>query len=402
MITREELRHLAQLESPSGCAISFYLQPQTPLDKSHREESILVKDLVRDALRRSERTGKYRQLRDDLQRVLQAAERLHGNHSRGKAIFACHEQGIWRELDVPASLGQSQIKVDSRFHLCPLVAAQSLMVRACVALVNRQKARIFEMNAVRGNGRVTSQAGGEDFRQTPDLEFGPLPKTGRSDGYLGYEAGHRERHAENEIKGHFKQFADSLHDLLNRDRFDALLIGCHDEAWPELQPLLHPYLKQRLAGRFLVDPVAATAEEVRGHALRILEESRKSRLQALVREVVGEAQRNARGAIGLRRVINALERQEVQTLLVGSALHAEAAECPNCRHLDTRMVNQCAVCGHDTREISDVADALVDLALRNGADIRFIDGDPELVRAGCVAALLRFRADQNTPQRAAV
>ena len=37
------------------------------------------------------------------------------------------------------------------------------------------------------------------------------------------------------------------------------------------------------------------------------------------------------------------------------------------------MVKSCAVCGHETREISDVSDALVDLALRNGADIKFVE-----------------------------
>jgi peptide subunit release factor 1 (eRF1) len=399
MITRDEIRQLAQIESPAACAVSFYFQPRTPQDKSHREESILVKDLVRDAMRRAERAGNHRLLREDLQRVLQAAERLHGNHSRGKAIFACQEKGIWLEFDVPPKLGQSQIKVDSRFHLRPLVAAQSSVVRACIALVNRQKARIFEMNTPHAHAAGTN---GNGFRQMPDLEFGPLPRTGRSDGYLGYDAGHRERHAENEIKGHFKFFAESLQSLLNQDKFDALLIGCHDEAWPELQPLLHTYLKQRLVGRFVVDPAVASAEEVRAHAARILEENHRNNLQSLVREVIGEAQRNARGAVGLRHVIAALERQEVQTLLVGPGLSSQAVECPHCRHLDTRMVRQCAICGHETRDLSDVTDALVDLALRNGADIQFYDDIPELDKAGNVGALLRFRADQNTAERIAV
>src|SRR5215813_811979 len=398
MISRDEVRQLAQIESPSGCAVSFYFQPKTPLDKSHREDNILIRDLVRDALRRAERAGNHRLLREDLQRVLQAAERLHGNHSRGKVIFACRDKNIWLEFDAPPRLGRSQIKIDSRFHLRPLVDARSRTVRACIALVNRQKARIFEMNTGANRGGGDS----DDLRQRPDLEFGQLPRTGRSDGYLGYDAGHRERHAENEIKGHYRLFAESLQSLLNRDHFDALLIGCHDDAWPELQRLLHTYLKQRLVGRFLTDPAAATAEEVRAHAARILEDSRRNNLQNLEREVIGEAQRNARGAVGLRRVIAALERQEVQTLLVGRGLNSEAVECPHCRHLDTRMVRQCAVCAHQTRELSDVTDALVDLALHNGADIQFVDEDSQLEKTGHVGALLRFRADQNKAERVAV
>src|SRR4029077_20034364 len=101
MITREEIRQLAQVKSPAGCAISFYFQPQTPQNKSHREEAIIVKDLVRDAMRKAERNGNHAVLREDWETILTTAEGLHGIHSRGKAIFACREQGIWRELDIP-------------------------------------------------------------------------------------------------------------------------------------------------------------------------------------------------------------------------------------------------------------------------------------------------------------
>jgi peptide subunit release factor 1 (eRF1) len=389
MITREEIRQLAQVESPSNCAVSFYFQPETPQNKSHREEVILVKDLVRESLRRNERNGNHAALREDLAKVLQVAEGLHGNHSRGKVIFACREQGIWRELDVPPRLGRSRIAVSSRFHLRPLVEAHSGMPRTCIALVNRKKSRIFELHE-------------SEITQRPDLEFGPSPHVPRSDGFQGYEAGHRERHVENQVMQHFKMFAESLLSLYHREKFDALLIGCQDENWPEIEPQLPISLKQRLRGRLTVDVVAATAEEVRQQANRILIQDMLTGQRELVREVIGEAQRNARGAVGLRHVLNALERQEVQTLLIGRDFKAEAVECLNCRHMDTRMVKSCAVCGHKMREMSDVSDALVDLALRNGADIQFVDGDPDLDKTGRLGALLRFRADQNSAAKMAV
>jgi peptide subunit release factor 1 (eRF1) len=389
MITREEIRQLAQVESPAGCAISFYFQPQTPQNGSHREEAILVKDLVRDVLRKAERNGNHAALREDLAKILQIAEALHGNHSRGKVIFACREQGIWREQDIPARPDQSQIRVDARFHLSPLVHAYSGLPRTCIALVNRKKARIFELQE-------------NEITQKPDLEFGPSPHVPRSDGFQGYDAGHRERRVENQVMQHFKMFAESLLMLSYREKFDALLIGCQDDSWPEIESHLHTGMKQKLRGRFPVDVVSATTEEVRQQANRILTEAMLTAQMELVREVVGEAQRNARGAIGLRRVLNALERQEVQTLLLGRDFKAEAVECSNCRHLDTRMVKNCAVCAGKTRHLADVSDALVELALRNGAEIRFIDGDPDLEKAGRVAAQLRFRADQNTAEKMAV
>ncbi|HEY2361099.1 MAG TPA: hypothetical protein VGK36_08290 [Candidatus Angelobacter sp.] len=386
MITREEIRQLAQFESTAGCAISFYFQPQTPQNKSHREEAIMVKDLVRDVLRKAECNGNHAVLRQDLEKILNIAEGLHGNHSRGKAIFACREQGIWRELDIPPRPEPSQIKVNSRFHLRPLVDANSGLPRTCIALVNRKKARIFELQET-------------EIVQKPDLEFGPSPAVPRSDGFQGYEAGHRERHVENMVMQHFKMFAESLLMLAHRDKFDALLIGCQEDSWPEIESQLHSDLRQKLRGRFPIDVLSATPEEVRQHARRILTESMLTNQRDLITEVMGEAKRNGRGAVGLRHVLNALERQEVQTLLMTRSFKAEAVECPNCRHLDTRMVKNCAVCGQQTRELADISDALVDLALRNGADIRFMDGDPDMEKSGHVAALLRFRADQNTAEK---
>ncbi|HEY6350195.1 MAG TPA: hypothetical protein VI636_12380 [Candidatus Angelobacter sp.] len=388
MITREEIRQLAQLESPATCAISFYFQPQTPPDKSHREEAILVKDLARECLRKAERNGNHTGLREDLQKILSVAESLHGNHSRGKAIFACQERSIWKELDLPPRLGRSNITVNSRFHLKPLITALSGPPPTCIVLVDRVKARIFELE----DG---------ELGQKPDLYFGGLPASGRSDGFRGYEAGHRERHVENEVMHHFKQFADSLDLLLRRDHFELLLVGCRDETWPEIAPHLHNEVKRRLVEKFLIDPGTASAQEIREHADRLLSSYIKTQQELLLREVIGEAQRNGRGAVGLRHVLTALERQEVQRLLVSCDFQAEAVECVHCRHLDTRIVRACAVCGRETREINDVSDALVDLALRNGAEINFIDGDASLENAGRVGALLRFRADQSTPQKMA-
>jgi peptide subunit release factor 1 (eRF1) len=386
MITREEIRQLAQFESPTGCAISFYFQPQTPQNKSHREEAILIKDLVRDVLRKAERNGNDAAMRQDLEKVLEIAEGLHGNHSRGKAIFACRERGIWHEFDVPPRLGRSQITVNSRFHLRPLVDAKSGLPRTCIALVNRKKARIFELYDT-------------GITQKMDLEFGPSPAVARSDGFQGYEAGHRERHVENTTMQHFKMFAESLVLLCNKEKLEALLIGCQDDSWPEIEAQLPTALKQKLRGRFAIDVLSATAEEVRQHATRILTEAKLTERMELMREVMGESQRNGRGAMGLKHVLNALERQEVQTLLLVRDFKAEAVECPNCRHLDTRMVKSCAVCGHETRALNDVCDTMVDLALRNGAEIRMVDSDADMEKAGHVAALLRFRADQNTAEK---
>src|SRR6478735_7705296 len=101
MISREELRQLASFECrrPDELAISFYFKPSTPQDKSHREEVILAKDLVGKTIQELQTHGPFRGALEDLQRILELAEQLHGNQARGKVVFACSARGIWQEIN---------------------------------------------------------------------------------------------------------------------------------------------------------------------------------------------------------------------------------------------------------------------------------------------------------------
>ncbi|MBI2677310.1 MAG: hypothetical protein HYX28_00860 [Candidatus Koribacter versatilis] len=388
MIDREALRQLAELEVTPAAAVSFYFQPQPAQNKSHRDEAILVKDLVRDALRASEHEGANGAARADLERIVELAENLHGNHARAKAVFACAAKGIWQEFDLPARLPRTRLIVNSRFHLAPLAAMlDSTDKRCCVVLLDRERARIFDLH----QGQINERA----------AIYEEAPRRVRSDGFGGYEAGHRERHVENEAMRHFKTIAEMLQAQALAGSFDVLLIGCHAENRSEIEPHLPAPVKQRLLGWFITDPAVATLEQVRETAERTLAEVRLGEQEAMVRELIGEASRNGRGSLGLKHVLASLERGEVHRLLLGESFAATVAECSNCRHLDTRMVRACAICGHATREVNDVTDALVLRAIRDGVELVHIAGDDQFERAGNIGALLRFRADQNTAQKLA-
>ncbi|MFZ3211141.1 MAG: hypothetical protein WA188_06460, partial [Terriglobales bacterium] len=125
-----------------------------------------------------------------------------------------------------------------------------------------------------------------------------------------------------------------------------------------------------------------------------LEERNASEREALIREVMGGAQRNGRGKVGLRGVLGALEQGEVQTLLFGEAFYAPGSECGNCGHLDSNLVDTCPACGKNTRELEDLTDAILRRALDGNIAVIYVGPDPEFEKAGKIGALLRFRADQ--------
>jgi len=395
MITREQIHELAEFEDQTGCALSFYFQPSAPRNKAHREESILAKDLVRDALRQLEgkENGKEKcwAARADLDRIAVAAQDLlnhaphshepYGNGFHAKAIFACGSHNFWREYDLPAQLEGTQILVGRHFHLKPLAQLLGSSPSLGIVLVDRHRARLFDLRL----GELTERV---------DL-FHPLTRRGRSDGFAGYDAGHAERHVNEEVRQHFKSVAASVKDALEKGLFEKWILGCQEIHWPQFETQLHPYASQKLLGHFSADLAHVSREEIRAEAERILAEAQEKRCRDAVQETFNQARSGARGVTGLRRVLRALELGEVQTLLIGQNYHAQAVECSGCGHLDAHIVSFCPVCGRETRNITDVGEAILPWVIRQSIELFYVKDNAEFDQVGNIAALLRFRIEQN-------
>jgi peptide chain release factor subunit 1 len=389
MMTREEIRELAAFqadESKGACALSFYFQPDPPQDRSHRREAIVAKDIVKQALNSSAAVGKNGFLHADLDRVLELATNLRG-HARGRAVFACAAHNFWKEYELPPCLGGTHIYLKSQFHLKPLAALLGAQPALCVAVVDRQRARFFDLRL-------------DNLRERGALVH-MLSRNGSNYGYNGYEAGHAERRLAEEALQHFKAISERLRLSIEKGIWERLIVGCQDANWAEFESHLHPYVKERVIGRFSADVASVSNEEIRDHAAEVLQRWIKERASTKASEAVNFAKSNGRGVTGLRRVLQALETGEVQSIFLGENYSAQAVQCPNCRHLDAHLVPSCVACGHATHELADVCDAIIPIAIRRDIEMFYLKEHADLDRAGNIAALLRFRADQTTGQVAA-
>ena len=388
-MTRDEIRELAAFqadETKGACALSFYFQPDPPQDRSHRREAIVAKDIVKQALKSAAASGKNGSLHADLDRVLDLATNLRGN-ARGKAVFACSAQNFWKEYELPPHLGGTQIYLQPQFQLKPLAALLGAQPALCVVMLDRQRARFFDLrlDVLREHGAIVHM----------------LSRSASSYGYNGYEAGHAERRVAEEALQHFKAVSERLRADIERGAWERLIVGCHDVNWPEFESHLHPYVKQRLIGRFPADVASVSNEEIRDHAGALLNHWITERASTKVSEALEFAKGNGRGVAGLRRVLQALETGEVQTIFLSENYSARAVECPHCGHLDAHLVASCVACGRRTHELTDVCDAIIPIAIRRNIELFYLKEHEGLDRAGNIAALLRFRSDQTTGQVAA-
>ena len=385
-MTRDEIRELAAFqadETKGACALSFYFQPDPPQDRSHRREAIVAKDVVKQALKSSAAIGKNGSLHADLDRVLDLATNLRG-HARGRAVFACSAQNFWKEYELPPHLVSTQIYLQPRFQLKPLAALLGAQPALCVAIVDRQRARFFDLRL-------------DDLRERGAIVH-MLSRNASSQGYNGYEGGHAERRVSEEALQHFKAVSERLRTDSEKGIWERLIVGCQDANWSEFESHLHPYVKQRLIGRFSADVASVSNEEIRDRAAAVLSQWIAKRASTKVSEALDFAKSNGRGVTGLRRVLQALEAGEVQTIFLTENYSARAVECPHCGHLDVHLVPSCVACGKPTRELTDVCDAILPIAIRRDIELFYLKEHTDLDRAGNIAALLRFRSDQTTGQ----
>jgi peptide subunit release factor 1 (eRF1) len=382
-ISREQIRELAEFQDAKSCALSFYFQPSAPRNKAHKEDTILIKDLAREAVRNMESKGKKDCARADIDRVLRMSGDLRSNGTHAKAVFACAAQNIWQEYDLSPNLAGTQLFVDRHFHLKPLAHLLGAVPLLGVVMVDRHRARIFDLRL----GELTER---EDL-------FHPLPRRGRGDGFAGYDGGHAQRRVEDEVRQHFKSVADSLKELLEKGVFEKWILACQDSHRSLLEPQLHRDVSQALIGRFHADLAHATRDEIRTHAQHILEQWQSDRRREMVEQALSHARSNSRGVTGLRRVLRSLEQGEIQTLLFGDNFQAHAVECTGCGHIDAHLVSFCPACGKATQEVVDVGEAILPWVIRRDIEMFFVKDDPEFDKVGNVAALLRYRSDNVQP-----
>jgi hypothetical protein len=380
-ISVEELKELAGLWTDKADALSLYLQVETPSELSGREEVIIAKEKIKNAL--GTLKGKNAADLADVQRVMETVTEMKGNGGRAKIIFACRRLKVWREYDVPGHFA-TRVEVGSTFALAPLLAQRQNRRRYCIALADRNRARLLLLEA----GQISEHS------QVLDEDKEKIRTTGAR------KSAHLERKKEERVRQHYSFLAEHLLHFYEHKDFDGLMIGCRDEMWPEIEAELDAELKRILMGRFAVDPGLAPAEEIQEKAQAIVDGKDQEEESRLVEKTIGGAAAKGLGAVGLAAVVDALERGEVRTLLWrdGNVKGSRGASaCENCGHLEAEDGSACALCGGRMRRFAHAEEALLRHALGRSIDVRMLRWT-KLPPPNEIAAWLRFRSEMNTSQ----
>jgi peptide chain release factor subunit 1 len=376
-ITRDRLRRLAEADVGNAKVLSLFLNldPRefaTPPARSTEVRSLLDRAgrLVRDA---ENLTHEQREsLKGDLERV--ASELGNGAGTKGAhglAIFSCSAAGLFEMLRLSEPVDHEPVISDAPY-LAPLSSIGEPEYW-CIVLVNRRSARLF----------CGSREALEEIALVDD-------GTRNRHDQGGWSQANYQRSVDKDVQDHLKHVAEVVFLQMKSKLPQGVIVGGPQETLADFEGTLHPYLRERLAGRIDIDVDDSSLEDVRRTAAQRIEaaaQEREDRALSRLAELFGT---NGRAASGLADVLTAVHEQRVEALLVDRGYTAPGVACPQCGFLGPEGFTECPADGTPVEPRENVVEAAIERAITQSANVHVLRDRPELASHGHIAAILRF------------
>ena len=370
-ITRTRLRQLADVKPERGRVLSVFLN----LDPTPAARSTAVTSVMTEAARRVEQAEGLEHeervaLKADVDRVRETlmAGDIAQNGARAVAVYACQPAQLLEVIRLNRPV-DAAVVLDRTPYIEPLVADAG-EEQWCVLLVNRRNARFF----IGGGGGLTETDRVEDDVHSQHDQG-------------GWSQARYQRGVEKEKDDHLVHVAEVAFRRFKEGRFARLLVSAPDELVNEVEAKLHPYLRERIAGRVHLDVENCSSEDVRSAAGQAMEDwRRRCEREALDRLVEGVG-RGGRGAAGLSSVLQALNEQRVATLLVGDGFRSAGG-----RDSATGMLyaGDHGPDGQELEQVANIVEPAIERAVEQSAKVIQVRHHDDLGPLGGIGAVLRY------------
>src|SRR5436190_19237416 len=240
-LSPDTLRRLAELRPAEGKVVSIYLNLDPTEFASGPARSTAINSLLDEAARAAREEEPA--VREDVERIREVFKGFDFQGAHGVAVFACAGDHLPEVIKLPRT-AENAVVIDESPFVEPLAEVQSASLYG-VVLVNRQAGRIFRGSRDRL----------EEVARVDD-------EVHRRHDQGGWSQARYQRSVDKEAQDHLKNTGDELLRRHNRRPFDALFVAAPEAVFKDFCEHLHPYLKERLAGRIELDVENTTADDV--------------------------------------------------------------------------------------------------------------------------------------------
>jgi hypothetical protein len=379
MISRDELEGLMRRDArPGSPVLSVYLDTDQSREINiERGFETVLKDMLREIKQRLEKDEKGK-FRAGAERVQRFVEEEYRDVKRGLVIFCDESEDLFRHIELNVRV-RSVARWDETPYVRPLVELVDEYERYCVALTDRERARLFTIYL----GEI------EEHRET---EAGADVRHIKSSGLDHLRSQMNiERKADEHAHRHLKHVTEWLSWLARKYEFDRLILAGTDEATSHLSALLPKRLQPRVVRRINM-PLDVSDAHVLEETLKVEQEVEREREVTLVSELLEAAGKHERAVVKLGATLRAIQEWRVWQLVYADGYAPPGGQCVNCGALYAEKKDACDYCGQAVHEVSDLIDRADARVLEMSGKVEQVRGwaATRLRGGGSIGALLRW------------
>jgi peptide subunit release factor 1 (eRF1) len=207
----------------------------------------------------------------------------------------------------------------------------------------------------------------------------------------GLSQSNYERSAEQDAEAHLRRVAEEVYKLWQRSRFDRLAVGGPEEDVSRFEELLHSDLRPRLVSeRLSVDLSSATDDDIRKALAELVDEENGRRERDALNVLAARLGQGERAAGGPEATLEALNERRVEVLLLERGVARRGGRCPSDGLLTLQSEGECPADGTPLGPVEDLAEAAIEAAVLQDAEVLIVERYPDLGPHQGFAALLRF------------
>jgi peptide chain release factor subunit 1 len=373
MLSREEVKELAEISGEDSYFVSFYLNVD-PMFNVRGDYGVHCKNMIKDLSEKIDK-GILKRIKDDLQKIENYVTSNRRILRKGLAILSSTERGFWRDYNFNVPF-KNDIVVDKTPYVKPLLDILDNYQRYALLLVDKESARIFLVHL----GDIVEY--GEVY--TPGI-----PGKHKKGGWFALSQNHYERHIEHHVAMHLKDVLEKFESFLKGEYIGRVILGGSDEAVSMIKGMLHKGILDKVIGTARIE-MFAKPDEVLRKVEPVVSEFEKKKEEETIDELIERALKNNNAVLGIDDVLNALQEQRVMKLIFVRDYKVSGYNCPSCGYLSTQNIGNCLFCNARLEKTDQLVDLAGQKAIGQNALVEVVTESKKLMDAGGIGAFLRF------------
>lgn len=298
---------------------------------------------------------------------------------KGIAIFACAADDLFLPIPMPLP-PENDLTLSSTPYLFSLVRHAALYQTHAVVEANSRQARLFLIRL----GHLTKQIN-LSWENKHTTRFGRM----------GWSLPRFQRHLQEHSKQRGKEIVENLRKLILPEKPEYLFIAAEEGMEVELKKQLSTPLKMRMVPLAVLD-LHTPDHKLLSAASDALLAISKEKAETFSKYILEEAEPLGQATSGAEATLSVLQNHQIERMVFDARFKATGWRCPACDSLGMGGVpRSCPYC-QATIFPSDLREEILAKAQSQGVDLFFTENFSPLLKAGGVAALLKYKTYKKT------